>query len=164
MKYLVIILFLPLSFLAQDELQVVKVNEDKDFKKNILERNNLPGLSSDQNGKKRPGELNIVLADERIQVLDDYIKDNPLDLTGFRIQLVFGNRNTVNNAKSTFYQNFNEIPLYESYLAPNFRLRVGDFITRLQAESELHKIREVFPSAYIVNDQINIPEYVTEDY
>ena len=134
---------------------MTKVNDKKDFKSEIKEQKTVNRLK-----KADSGELNVVLADERIQILDDYVRENPLTLTGFRIQLVFGNRNTVNNAKSKFYGQFSGTPLYESYLAPNFRLRVGDFFTRLQAEAFLNEVRSAFPNAYIVNDRINVPDYI----
>jgi len=158
MKHLLIILLFPFCTYAQDGLQVTKVNDKNDFKSKITEAKVKSRLK-----KVESGELNVVLADERIQVLDDYVKENPLTLTGFRIQLVFGNRTTVNNAKSKFYGRFSGTPLYESYLAPNFRLRVGDFFTRLQAEAFLNEVRSAFPNAYIVNDRINIPDYIKED-
>lgn len=158
MKYLLIILLFPLNMLAQDGLQVKTVNNEKDFKSELTERKPKKVLKKAENG-----EMNVVLADERIQILDDYVKENPLTLTGFRIQLVFGNRTTVNNAKSKFYGRFSGTPLYESYLAPNFRLRVGDFFTRLQAEAFLNEVRAAFPNAYIVNDRINIPDYIKEN-
>ncbi|MEM7161660.1 MAG: SPOR domain-containing protein [Bacteroidota bacterium] len=159
-KFLIIFLF-PFGLFAQEDLPVVKVNEEGEYTSKIAERKDKKIRSKD--AIKKPGELNVLLADERIQVLDDYIKENPLTLTGFRIQLVFGNRNTVNKAKSQFYGNFNGTNLYESYLAPNFRLRVGDFITRLQADEFLNEVKSVFPNAYIVNDQINVPDYVKFD-
>jgi len=158
MKQLLLLLFIPVALLGQDEMPVVKVNDDVEFKKGIKESKIESVMKKVK--KASSGELNVILGDERIQVLDDYVRENPLALTGYRIQLVFGNRNTVNNAKSKFYGNFNGTSLYESYLAPNFRLRVGDFITRLQAEAFLNEVRSVFPSAYIVNDRINVPDYV----
>ena len=161
MKKALIILLFPLCSFAQDDLGEVKTISEK-FGKKISERKTK--VENKQDPVKAPGDFNVVLADERIDILDDYVKSNPLRLTGFRIQLVFGNRGTVNNAKSKFYGNYSDVSVYESYLAPNFGLRVGDFLNRLQAEEFLNRVKGSFPGAYIVNDKINVPSYLKNDY
>ena len=162
MKKVLILLLFPVCIFGQGDLGDVETNGSNNFKKDIKERKDL--AENKQDTVKEPGEFNVVLADQRIGVLDDYVKANPLRLTGFRIQLVFGNRSTVNNAKSKFYGNYSEVSIYESYLAPNFRLRVGDFLTRLQAEEFLNSVKGYFPGAYIVNDKINVPSYLKNGF
>ena len=56
--------------------------------------------------------------------------------------------------KRSFLQKNPEIPAYLSWLAPNFRLRVGDLRTRLEAEKLLHEMRLTYPGSYIVPDEI----------
>ena len=101
------------------------------------------------------GEIRYI-QDERISILDEYLKTHPINHDGYRIQLVFGSREVVSSAKSRFVSSYNH-SAYEDYLPPNFRLRVGDFLTRFQAEKVLREIKDRFPSAYIVRDQIEVP-------
>jgi len=50
-------------------------------------------------------------------------------------------------------------PSYATYLdyqAPNFKVRVGDFKKRMDAEELLLEIRKAFPAAYIVPDEVEL--------
>ena len=103
----------------------------------------------------KQGEIRYI-QDERISILDDYLKTHPIKHDGYRIQLVFGSRGIVSSAKSKFVSNYSNSS-YEDYLPPNFRLRIGDFLTRFQAEKVLREIKGRFPKAYIVRDKIEVP-------
>ncbi|MFN3875143.1 MAG: SPOR domain-containing protein, partial [Flavobacteriales bacterium] len=46
---------------------------------------------------------------------------------------------------------------YLSWLAPNWRLRVGDCRTRLEAERLLRDVKAQYPGSYIVPDEIEMP-------
>jgi len=98
-----------------------------------------------------------IIQDERINTLDRVTKSNPYKHDGFRIQIIFGSQNLVNGKKASF-QNKYSYPAYVDFLAPNFRLRVGDFPTKQLAEKHLYRIRKSFPNAYIVKAKINIPK------
>ena len=80
-------------------------------------------------------------------------------LDGFRIQVVsFSGANSkvsVEKAASQFQQNFPSIPCYQSYLPPNFRLRAGNYRTKLDAYKALQKISSVFPGAFVLKEQID---------
>lgn len=103
-----------------------------------------------------PGEIRYI-QEERIGILDEYLKSHPIQHDGYRIQLIFGSRNEVANARSKFLASW-DIPAYETYLPPNFRLRVGDFMTRFQAEKALRDLKSKFPNAYLVRDKIEVPK------
>jgi len=96
------------------------------------------------------------IEDERISTFNEYLKSYPPMHSGYRIQLVFGSKATVQSARGKYSSRYN-LRVYETYLAPNFRLRVGDFMTRLQAEKALSELKRGFPSAYIVKDKIEVP-------
>ncbi len=102
------------------------------------------------------GEIRFI-QDESIETFNEFLKNNPPKHSGYRIQLVFGSRGDVQKAKSKFYGRY-DLPAYEDYLAPNFRLRVGDFMTKLQAEKMLSELKKSFPGAYIVKDKIEVPK------
>ena len=101
------------------------------------------------------GEIRYI-QEERIGILDDYLKSNPIKHDGYRIQLIFGTRGEVASSRSRFLAKW-DYPAYETYLPPNFRLRVGDFMTRFQAEKALRDLKTKFPNAYLVRDKIEVP-------
>ena len=82
-------------------------------------------------------------------------------ISGYRIQIFFdsgthsGER--ARKAKEEFEALFPEIPGYVTWKAPNFRVRVGDFRSRLEAEKALKEIAEEYPNAWVIKDEINYP-------
>ena len=105
---------------------------------------------------RQKGEVTYI-QEERISIMDDYMKANPIKHEGYRIQLVFGSRDEVSRQKSKFLAEW-DYSAYESYLQPNFRLRVGDFMTRFEAEKALKELKASFPGAYVVPDRIEVPK------
>ena len=90
------------------------------------------------------------------------IKNASVDTTkisGFRIQLAFNtDRSFVENIK-TKYANYypkNE-QTYTIYQQPYWKLRVGNFYREIDALATLKQIREFFPNAFIVPDNIKRP-------
>ncbi len=78
-------------------------------------------------------------------------------LKGYRVQIFLGDRKTAEETKRSFLQRNPDTPAYLSWLAPNFRLRVGDLHTRLEAEKLLRDMRVDYPGSYIVPDDIEMP-------
>ncbi len=80
-------------------------------------------------------------------------------IQGYRVQLYYGgNRTEALELKSKFAQLHPEVESYLIYQQPYFRLRVGDFRTRLEAYKLMKKVEKEFPSVFIVNDEINFPK------
>lgn len=83
-------------------------------------------------------------------------------VTGYRVHLYMdsGNRARLNTQREQagFEEKYPDQASYIIYEEPYFKLRAGDFRTRLDARRFLEKIREDYPSAYIVVDRINFPE------
>jgi hypothetical protein len=59
--------------------------------------------------------------------------------------------------KEKFLEKNETIPAYLLFTAPYYRVRVGDFRTRLEAEKFLQKINRTYPNAWIIKDEINFP-------
>lgn len=78
-------------------------------------------------------------------------------LKGYRVQIFLGDRNQAESARRSFLQQHPDMPAYLSYLAPNFRVRVGDLRDRMEAEALKEKLRAGFPGLYIVPDDIEPP-------
>lgn len=78
-------------------------------------------------------------------------------INGFRIQIYVGNvRQEADNAKSYVYQAFPDLNPYVSYTQPTYRVKVGDFMYRSDAEQYLDLIREQYASAVILADRVDI--------
>jgi len=90
------------------------------------------------------------------QYIDVWKRIRKMD--GFRIQIIsFAGANSKTNiekASLQFEQQFPNIPSYKSYLEPNFRLRVGNYYTKLEAYKALQKISQTFSGAFVLKDQI----------
>ena len=78
---------------------------------------------------------------------------------GYRVQIYFGSdRTKAKEVKTKFLSSYgSEAHAYEIYEIPNFKIRVGDFRTRLEAYRFLKKIRGDFPASFIVASKIEMP-------
>jgi hypothetical protein len=45
---------------------------------------------------------------------------------------------------------------YPIYTQPNYRLKIGDYFTRVEAQQVLLRIKDITPNAMIIVDQINV--------
>jgi hypothetical protein len=80
---------------------------------------------------------------------------------GFRIQLYVGNdRKSADDAKGYIYNTYPELNPYMSFVAPRYMIRVGDFMTRLDAERYQALLREVYPSSLVVSDKVDIKKAI----
>lgn len=75
---------------------------------------------------------------------------------GYRIQIYFGaDKAKAKEVKTRFLGRYPEkVRAYEVYEVPNFKIRVGDFRTRLEAYRFLKEIKAEFPTAFIVESEI----------
>ncbi|HEX3933079.1 MAG TPA: SPOR domain-containing protein, partial [Puia sp.] len=81
------------------------------------------------------------------------------DVTGFRVQIFTGsNRKDAYNAQAKFQQEFTDIRSYVIYSEPNFKVRVGDFRTRLDAEKLQDQLKKWFDGTFIITEKINPPQ------
>mgnify|MGYP001009388545 CR=1 FL=1 len=79
-------------------------------------------------------------------------------MPGYRIMVINTNdRSKANQAKTKFYTEFPQIPAYLIFQAPFYKLNVGNFLEREEAEQQLNVIRRVFGnSVYIVRDIVEV--------
>lgn len=83
-------------------------------------------------------------------------------MPGYRIQIFFDSGNNSKTRGQAVYEAFSarypEIRAYLTFIAPNYKVRVGDFRTRLDAVRFLQEILPDYPGAYVVTDQIHLPK------
>jgi hypothetical protein len=76
---------------------------------------------------------------------------------GYRIQIYVGrDRKTVDDAKLYIHQTFPTINPYLSYSLPIYKFKLGDFLTKADAEVVFFKLKDNFPEAIIITDKIEI--------
>ncbi|MGX8713916.1 MAG: SPOR domain-containing protein [bacterium] len=78
-------------------------------------------------------------------------------MPGFRVQIAsFAGTNSKTSAFSLRDRFMTDYPLVQAYIVydePNFKVKVGDFRTRLEAYAFLQEIKEVY-KGYIIKDNI----------
>ena len=95
------------------------------------------------------------------KIQDDYISNwkKVGEINGYRIQIAaYSGVNSKSQAESVRNSFNNQFPYTKSYLIytePYFKVRVGNYYSRLQAYKDLLNIQLTYPSAYIVPDKIS---------
>lgn len=83
-------------------------------------------------------------------------------MPGYRVQVFVGiEREPANKAKADFLSKFPGVDCYLLFIEPSYRIRVGNFLTRIQAENFCKRIRStgLFESSFVVKeDQVVIPK------
>ena len=93
------------------------------------------------------GRVNID-QDKDITTLLEYKKDlSTVDL--YKIQVYQGNRSGAEDAKNKFASLYEEWPISMEYETPNYKIWVGNFRSRLEADKALIKIKKNYTNAFI---------------
>ncbi len=85
-------------------------------------------------------------------------------MQGYRIQVFAGrSRESAQSAKGKLFQSFPSMATYMKHLPPTWRVRAGDFIDRDEAQRICRQVKNTFPDAFVVPDEINVPRYKATD-
>jgi SPOR domain len=80
---------------------------------------------------------------------------------GYKIQLYVGNvREDVEAAKLYALQLYPELSPYMTFNQPTYRLKIGDFMSRSDADRYLTSFRQQYPGSTIVADKIDLKKSV----
>lgn len=99
-----------------------------------------------------------MLVNKQIEINEATTRNSRRAAPGFRILVISSNdRNKVIQAKTTMYREFPELKAYMMYQSPFFRLKVGNFRERTDAEEYLARIQRFYPTGvYVVTDTIEV--------
>ena len=106
-----------------------------------------------------------MLMKKQIEINEVTTRNSRRSAQGYRIQVIStNNRTKAMEAKTRIYQHFPELKAYLMYQSPYFKLKVGNFIEREEAENYLQSILTLFPTGvYVVRDIVEVkPEKNTE--
>ncbi len=98
------------------------------------------------------------------RVMNQYISENKgtVYTLGYRVQILSStDRHKMEKVKGEFAKKFPELIVIWTYEAPNYKLRVGAFRTKLETEQLKNKVRKEYPSSFPVKDnKIKPSEYL----
>jgi len=98
-----------------------------------------------------------------LSMLEGHISNNKINknIEGFRVEIFFSsNADARENAlkkKVEFLTQYPDNAVHLVYIAPNFRVRVGNFRTKNEALKLLKDIKGTYPLSFIVTDKIDFP-------
>ena len=99
-----------------------------------------------------------MLVKKQIDINEETTRDTRRTMSGYRLQVINSNdRNKVFAAKARIYQNYPELKPYLMYQPPFYKLKVGNFKTKEEAEEYRKELAREFPGGvYIVRDIIEV--------
>lgn len=89
-------------------------------------------------------------------------KNQARKLSGYRIRIYFDNnqnaRTESERIASSFAASYPYMRVYRSHVSPYFKVTVGDFRTKDDAQKFAKTISGKYPSAFLVKENINFPD------
>jgi hypothetical protein len=110
------------------------------------------------------GNIQFIQDDKVDQLVSKHIQinQNRKGIDGFRIQIFFDSGNSSKTRAQSIYESFMvkypNVGAYLTFKTPNYKVRVGDFRTKLDAQRFLNEIIPEYPNAWIIEDQITLPK------
>ncbi len=111
----------------------------------------------------------IVHASNDLDEITEFVSKNKETIeneriVGFRIQIYFNeNKSAALGQKAGFLSSYGEHKAYLDYMAPNYRVRVGNFRTKLEAEKLKQELLSRYPTCIVIKDMIELPELKTDE-
>lgn len=65
--------------------------------------------------------------------------------------------------RAEFMQHHPNVPAYLIYQAPNFKVRVGDFRTELEAIHLQRELAYQYPGGFVVRDKVKFPKLAIDE-
>ena len=86
--------------------------------------------------------------DRKVDALLKAKKEVNVSESNYKIQIYSGNRPGAERAQSEFRYSYGEWPSTKEFETPNYKIWVGNFKTRLEADRALVKIKRKFAHAF----------------
>lgn len=93
------------------------------------------------------------------------VANSSAKMQGYRVRIFFDSDRTARTKSaaiaSGFSEKYPEIPVYRSHVSPYFKVAVGDFRTRADAQRFASKLSAsgAYPYVFVVKEQINYPGF-----
>lgn len=108
------------------------------------------------------GKINVT-KDKRIDAVSKQLaggenRIKPI-IHGYRIQIIASSdKSIVDKERGKFIASFRRTKSYINFKEPNYKLKIGNFRTKLDAQKFQNTMKEVFPSTLILSDNIEFPK------
>ena len=93
-----------------------------------------------------------ILQDKKIEKLLEYRKDITVEL--YKIQIFQGEREDAERVKDEFLNTNTQWPVVIAYNTPNYKIWVGKFRSRLEADRALLSIKKDYINAFIFQSKV----------
>ena len=152
LKWIAFLFFLPIQLYANEPDSVV-----------IIPRYNI--MEELQKPTQNEGEVRLHndASIDNLLKWHIHINEHKKSFTGYRIQIYsvnsYGcNIDDLKEKRNKFEETFQDIPSYLKYFDPDFKIRVGNYHSRLESIPALYRIRKLYPSSYPVKTEISLEE------
>ncbi len=82
-------------------------------------------------------------------------------MEGYRVEIFFSSnldaKDQALKIKTNFLSEYPDYAVHIKFIAPNFRVRAGDFRTKSEAWKLFKQVQKEYPTAFVVPDIINFP-------
>jgi hypothetical protein len=106
-----------------------------------------------------------LLVRKQIQINEETSRDARRVAKGFRLMVITtNNREEAIAAKTKIYTYFPELKAYMWHQSPYYKLKVGNFIDRKEAEAYQKRLNIYFPKGvFIMSDRVEVKPEMTEE-
>ena len=109
-------------------------------------------------GQEKEGDLRVessASVNELVAQKKAYNKDRN-SYPGYKIQIYYGSEKECYEIKDEFTALFPEIPTSIIFSTPQWKLQVGEYRTRLEADHSIQSIKKEYPSAIVLATDIEL--------
>ncbi len=116
-----------------------------------------------------PEDVSVSQSQEMSKSLTDHVEANiSKQYSGYRIRIYFDNKQNSRyeseSEMNRFKAKYHGMQAYRSYTNPFFKVTVGDFRTKFEAQETLKEIQKDFPAAFVVREKFKYPAMDTHSY
>lgn len=156
-RYIIIAAALLLAFAAG--AQELEITEEMASSNEVQIDSSLNGMNIWQT---LPDNVTISESSKVRNAVNIQVENNARkQFTGFRIRIYFDNAQNAREQSLAIMRKFREVhpelPAFRTYDAPNFKVTVGNFRNRTDAEAALTQLQLEYPSAFIVREKFKYP-------
>lgn len=115
----------------------------------------IPGLLS---GQEKEGDLRVESSASINELVEQKKAFNKAQNSypGYKIQIYYGSEKECYEIKDEFTSLFPEIPTSIIFSTPQWKLQVGEYQTRLEADNSIQTIKKEYPSAIVLATDIEL--------
>lgn len=112
--------------------------------------------------EERPIGSVVEQYDDRIASLDSAWHTEEHALRGFRVQIFSGSLQAAREVRANARKTSGEWSVYLSSIPPNYRVTIGDFRSRWEAQKAQDAWNKAFPMSIVIPMDINLPRLQTD--